>query len=121
MDIWHKTKYVRCTPNHGKLTLGSCLINQEQALIGARALLSSIPVSDIPKHQVERFMACSECGYCTVDLPVVRALGRLRSEFAGVSSTLENFDWYQQDSDVRAERDRRKNRQGWQRQLRARA
>lgn len=120
MDIWHRKQYVHCAPNKSKLTLGSCHTNQEQALIGARALIAGGSVSSVPEHQIERFMACSGCAHCRVVLPVNRVRALLREEFNQVADSLENFDWYQHDNDVRAERSARRSRQGWQRQLRSR-
>ena len=120
MDIWHKTQYVHCAPNQSKLTLGSCRINQEQAQMGARALVSGESVNDVPEHQIERFVTCSGCGHLRIGLPVKEVYRRLKGEFVRVAEALENFDWYQHDNDVRMERIRRERQLRWQRQLSAR-
>lgn len=119
MTIWKQVSYIQCVPNNSKLTLGSCLTNQEQALIGARALLNGEHISEVPEHQIARIMACGNCDKCTVRLQITEVCDILRREFHKVAYKLENFDWYQHDNEIRAIRISQRRKQRWLRQKEA--
>lgn len=116
MDIWAHLQCIHCIPNRSLLTIWSCHTNQEQAYQGVQILLNGGLVSEVPDHQLSRIVTCGRCSLCKVDLCIDQVVEKLYMEFRGVADKLENFDWYQWDSEVREGRYKEQNRKRWMRE-----
>lgn len=111
---WTHLPFIHCVPNKSKLTLGSCQVNQQEALKGAYELINGQHLSLIPDHQLERLMACAACEYCKLGLPIERIKKRLIDEFKKIAEEFERMDWYGKDNEVRAVRKKELSRKRYQ-------